>query len=148
MLARTQERISADYSPTAPIGITQVVATADRIADTIPIVAYGRASSADAASVVNWIFANAQMRSGDALSALDGENAAEWSADKIRVLEMAGVLATYPAPPGAKVLRIEFISLPTVRLTVHVYEEETDLTDVAFYANYLKCFERGRSDAL
>lgn len=110
------ERVSADYSPPATIKISQVVATADRIADTIPIAADGRASSADAASVVNWLLANAQVRSGDAPNALDGEDAAEWSADMIGVLEMAGVLATYPEPPDAEALRIELISLPTVPL--------------------------------
>ena len=34
------------------------------------------------------------------------------------------------------------------RLTVRVYYEDTDLAGVVFYANYLRYYERGRSDAL
>lgn len=34
------------------------------------------------------------------------------------------------------------------RLAVRVYYEDTDFTGVVYYANYLKFFERGRTDAL
>ncbi len=34
------------------------------------------------------------------------------------------------------------------RLPVRVYYEDTDFTGVVYYANYLKFFERGRTDAL
>ncbi len=34
------------------------------------------------------------------------------------------------------------------RLPVRVYYEDTDLAGVVFYANYLRYYERGRSDAL
>ena len=34
------------------------------------------------------------------------------------------------------------------RLTVRVYYEDTDLAGVVFHANYLRYYERGRSDAL
>lgn len=36
----------------------------------------------------------------------------------------------------------------THRLPVRVYYEDTDFTGVVYYANYLKFFERGRTDAL
>jgi len=34
------------------------------------------------------------------------------------------------------------------RLPVRVYYEDTDFTGIVYYANYLKFFERGRTDAL
>ncbi|MEC9434006.1 MAG: tol-pal system-associated acyl-CoA thioesterase [Pseudomonadota bacterium] len=34
------------------------------------------------------------------------------------------------------------------RLTVRVYYEDTDLAGVVYYANYLRFYERGRSEAL
>ncbi len=34
------------------------------------------------------------------------------------------------------------------RLPVRVYYEDTDFTGVVYYANYLKFFERGRTDAM
>ena len=33
-------------------------------------------------------------------------------------------------------------------LPVRVYYEDTDFTGIVYYANYLKFFERGRTDAL
>lgn len=36
----------------------------------------------------------------------------------------------------------------THRLPVRVYYEDTDLAGVVYYANYLKYFERGRTEAL
>lgn len=37
---------------------------------------------------------------------------------------------------------------PVHLLPVRVYYEDTDFTGVVYYANYLKFFERGRTDAL
>ncbi|MEM9783955.1 MAG: thioesterase family protein, partial [Pseudomonadota bacterium] len=36
----------------------------------------------------------------------------------------------------------------THRLAIRIYYEDTDLAGIVYYANYLRFFERGRTEAL
>ena len=52
------------------------------------------------------------------------------------------VMIAIPAPPGG------IFDGPVHRYAVRVYFEDTDLSGVVYHANYLRWFERARSDML
>ncbi|MFM6932047.1 MAG: YbgC/FadM family acyl-CoA thioesterase [Novosphingobium sp.] len=51
-------------------------------------------------------------------------------------------MAAYPEPPGG------VLDGPIHRFAVRAYFEDTDLSGVVYHANYLRWFERARSDFL
>ncbi len=51
-------------------------------------------------------------------------------------------MTSYPAPPGG------LFDGPVHRFMVRAYFEDTDLSGVVYHANYLRWFERARSDML
>lgn len=51
-------------------------------------------------------------------------------------------MAAYPEPPGG------VLDGPLHRFAVRAYFEDTDLSGVVYHANYLRWFERARSDFL
>ena len=51
-------------------------------------------------------------------------------------------MAAYPEPPGG------VLDGPIHRFAVRAYFEDTDLSGVVYHANYLRWFERARSDML
>ena len=51
-------------------------------------------------------------------------------------------MTVYPSPPGG------CLDGTTHLFPVRVYYEDTDLSGIVYHANYLKWFERARSDLL
>lgn len=55
---------------------------------------------------------------------------------------MTSIASNWPEPPGGR------FDGPVHRFAVRAYFEDTDLSGVVYHANYLRWFERARSDML